>query len=78
MIKQAIAFMIVMLAISTSGQTLKYCDKDSECTNFDGTNTPSCCYSLTGVNKAGVKSSAKLCDWTRDPQYPKYLEYFGF
>jgi hypothetical protein len=51
-------FVVIMLALTLAGQTLAYkivnCNVNSDCTNFDGTGTASCCYNLKGVTTTGA------------------------
>ena len=60
-------------------QTVKNCNTNTDCTNFDGTNSLSCCYTLTGTSiTTGQTATQKICDNTANPGYSKYATAYGF
>ena len=41
---------VALLALQASAQTIKNCNTNTDCTNFDGSGQISCCYTLTGTS----------------------------
>lgn len=70
---------VAFLALQASAQKIVNCNSNSDCTNFDGTNTLSCCYTLRGTNIAtGAQATQKLCDYTGNPGFSRYAQQMGF
>jgi len=72
---------IAFLCLAFIGQvyTVTNCNSNTDCTNFDGTNTLSCCYTLTGTSTTtGQSATQKVCDYTSNPTYPSLAASYGY
>ena len=78
--KFVVATILILALVGQSlAQTLKTCVSNSDCTNFDGQNVASCCYTLTGVGiVSGQSSTGKYCDYVGNPGHPKFATAQGF